>query len=276
MPTNGERTHVAAGVPLRVRVSGDGPVLLLLGGLGAPMQVWEQLVPWLPGRRLVRFDPPGVGGTPTPRLPLPLRRVARAAVALLDELGVARFDVLGVSMGGGVAQEVVRAAPHRVRRLVLVSTSCGWAGVPMHPAAALALARIDRFTSPRRYRALAPRLVGGRTAVDEDALRRYTAAMAEAPRDTKGYVWQLASAASWTSAHWLHRIRCPVLVLHGDADPLVPAANARLLAARLSDAQLVLVPGGGHLVLFDTPEVAVPAVRRFLESDGPATARCPA
>lgn len=271
-----EWTLVAGGVPLRVRVSGTGPTLLLLNGLGAPMQVFEPLVSWFPGRRLVRFDPPGVGGVPAPRCPLPLRRIARAAVALLDELGVDRTDVLGVSMGGGIAQELARRAPHRVRRLVLVSTSCGWAGVPMRPGAALALARLDRFQSPERYRALAPRLLGGRTACDDDALRRHTAVMTAAPHDPRGYLWQLAAAAAWTSAHWLHRIRCPVLVLHGDADPLVPVGNARLLAALLPDARLVLVPGGGHLVLFDTPEVTVPAIRRFLEHDRPAVRRDPA
>ena len=91
----------------------------------------------------------------------------------------------------------------------------------------------------------------------------------EAPPSLLGYQWQLAAITGWTSAHWLHRIGQPTLVLAGDDDPLVPVANARFLAHRIPRARLHVVRGGGHLFLIDQPRDVVDVVGAFLAKEQP-------
>ena len=115
---------------VRVRVEGDGPALLLLNGFQRPLESWASITRALSGHTIVTFDPPGVGGSPTPLYPLSISTLARLAVSVLDEVGVDTADVLGYSHGGGVAQQLAVDAPDRLRRLVLVSTSCGLGATP--------------------------------------------------------------------------------------------------------------------------------------------------
>ena len=88
-----------------------------------------------------------------------------------------------------------------------------------------------------------------------------------------GYAGQLTAAAGWTSLPWLHRIRTPVLVLSGDADPIVPPVNARILAARLPEAELEIVPGAGHLLLMERPTVVAARISDFLGTGAPDGSR---
>src|ERR1700675_4795966 len=108
-----------------MRVQGEGDPLLLINGMTRPLQSWESFTQQLPGRTIVSFDAPGVGGSPTPLLPLSMPALAALAVAVLDAAGMDDADVLGFSHGGAVAQQLAGDAPGRVRRLVLVATSCG-------------------------------------------------------------------------------------------------------------------------------------------------------
>jgi poly(3-hydroxyoctanoate) depolymerase len=252
------------GLSLNVRVDGEGPVLVLINGIGGGLGGWAPIEPWLAGRRVVRFDAPGAGSSPTPGWPMSLRRVARATGALLTRLGVTECDVLGVSLGGAVAQELAWAEPRRVRRLVLVSTTCGWGGLPLTPAATMALLRADRFHRRGLYQRLAPRLVGGRTTADAGELARYLDARLTEGADLRGYLWQAVAASVWSSVLWLHRVRQPALVVHGTADPLIHPVNARLLAALLPAGRVRLV-AGGHLVLLDSPDLVMPLVVAFLD-----------
>ena len=79
-----------------------------------------------------------------------------------------------------------------------------------------------------------------------------------------GYMHQLWSVWGWSGHLRLCRLRIPTLVLHGDSDPLVPVLNARFMAALIPQAELRLVSGGGHLILFDDPAVAGGAITSFL------------
>src|ERR1700736_2726082 len=98
--------------------------------------------------------------------------LARQAAHLLDALGHPRVDVLGVSLGGAVAQELAIMNPHRVRRLVLASTMCGLGGLPGHPLALAILATPLRYYSPAFMRLTAKTLYGPTVAADGDLLRR--------------------------------------------------------------------------------------------------------
>jgi poly(3-hydroxyalkanoate) depolymerase len=252
---------------LRVRIAtqdAEGVPLLLITGIGAHVGMWEPFARRMRDHRLIAFDAPGTGGSQRPCLPQRLPTLAAHVGALLDRLGVERADVLGYSWGGGLAQELARRAPDRVRRLVLCATSVGLGGVPPRPLAALLLATPARYYHPALFRLTVPPLAGGRTAREPAVLDAQEAARLSHPPSPLGYAYQLYAAASFSSLPWLHRLSQPTLVMAGDDDPVVPVANARLLARRIPGARLHVVRGGGHLFLLDQPEQAVPAIRRFL------------
>jgi poly(3-hydroxyalkanoate) depolymerase len=255
-----------AGLRLRIGRHGEGPPLLLITGIGANLDMWAPLERRMGDRELIAFDAPGVGLSQRSRLPLRMSELARIVAQLMDVLGLERADVLGYSFGGALAQELTRRAPERVRRLVLCATSPGLGGMPPRPMAALMLATPARYYHPRLLALAVPHIAGGRTARDPSVLAEHAGARLARPPDLLGYAYQLYAAAGWTSLPWLHRIQQPTLVVAGDDDPAVPLTNARLLAARLANARLHVIAGGGHLFLLDEPENAVGEIRAFLDT----------
>jgi poly(3-hydroxyalkanoate) depolymerase len=239
--------------------------LLLITGIGANLDMWAPFARLASGRELIAFDPPGAGLSQRPRRPLRMGGLARIVRELLDALELERVDVLGYSFGGALAQELARRSPDRVRRLVLCATSPGLGGVPPRPLAALMLATPARYYHARLLALSLPDIAGGRTARDPGALARQADARLLRPPDPLGYAYQLYAAAGWSSLPWLHRVWQPSLIVAGDQDPSVPLANARLLAARLPDARLKIVEGGGHLCLLDEPGSVVGSVCAFLD-----------
>lgn len=230
---------------VRVRVSGDGEPLLLLNGTTRPLESWDPFVAAVPERRLVSFDLPGVGLSPTPLLPLTLPVLAKLVLGVLDRADVqGPVDVLGFSFGGIVAQQVAVQSPDRVRRLVLAATSCGVGATP-----------------------------GTRDALT--ALGRPVGASWPLP-DPVGTLWHLLAISSWSSIPFLGAVRAPTLVLTGTRDRVVPPANSQVLARRIPGAQLVELPGAGHDLQRDRAvgDLAV-AVRRFLSTPGPGDRRGP-
>lgn len=256
--------------PHRVRVSDSAPrpggtPLLLVNGIGANLEMWEPL-----RRRLVRrslaVDLPGTGGSPTPLVPLSISDSARLLLQVVDVLGVGTVDVLGFSFGGCVAQELARLAPSRVRRLVLVSTSCGWGSVPGSPLALVALSSPLRYYSPAFFKAVAPVVVGGRGARSTPFLDRQATRRAARPPSARGYWYQLCAASTWSSWAWLHTLQQPTLLIAGDRDQVVPSVNARLMAALLPDSRLRTWSDGGHMLLLDSAAHVAPVVEEFLSA----------
>jgi pimeloyl-ACP methyl ester carboxylesterase len=179
-------------------------------------------------------------------------------------------DVLGVSFGGVLAQQLAHQAPGLVRRLALAATAAGvpfLGGIPGSPRALLSLATPRRYQSPDYYRRIAGALYGGAARSDPDALLHGSIArFAEAPT-LRGYLDQLYAISFWTGVPWLWRLRPPTLVLTGDDDPIVPVVNGRILAGLIPDARLQLVRGGGHLFLLERPEEMAAVVAGFLAED---------
>jgi poly(3-hydroxyalkanoate) depolymerase len=218
-------------------------------------------------RELIAFDAPGTGLSPRPTLPLRMAGLAGVVRALLDRLRLPRVDVLGYSWGGGLAQELARQAPERVRRLVLCATGPGLGGTPPRPLAALMLATPARYFHPRLLALSLPHIAGGRSAREPDAFGARARERLQRPPDVLGYGYQLYAMAGWSSLPWLRRLAQPTLVIGGDEDPSVPLGNARLLARRIPNARLHVVKGGGHLFLLDEPESVAATIRAFLDDD---------
>ncbi|MGV9711436.1 alpha/beta fold hydrolase [Gordonia sp. NPDC003424] len=250
------------------RRHGDSQVpLLLVHGLGGSMDSWEPLLAQMPGRDVIMIDSPGMGRSDVPRRPLPMHRIADKLAGALRELGVSRVDVLGYSHGGAVAQEFAKRHPNRLRRLTLVATVAGLPWVPPRLSAQRALVSTRRYHSKEAAAADVPVLAGGRTARDETVLSEILADREANPPSTTGYRYLQLAVLGWSSHPWLHRLQCRTLVLQGDDDPVVRTVNGRILASRIRHARLEVLPGAGHMMMFDEPERVGPIIDRFLAED---------
>jgi poly(3-hydroxyalkanoate) depolymerase len=273
MDRGGDEVTVVTVEGRRLRVAirrgtGGGPRLLVCNGIGTPL---EALAPFTgaldPAITVIRFDVPGAGGSPAPSLPYSVPRLAWLTGQLMSELGYGRFDVLGISWGGGLAQQLALRYPRRCRRLVLAATSTGALMIPARPRVLLHL------SSPRRHRdpAHAARIAGdiyGGTLRRQPELATPIADAYPGPASRRGYLYQLLASACWTSLPWLRLIRQPTLILAGDDDPIIPLANARLMAALLPAARLHVYPDG-HLGLLTRAAELAPVVSDFLLSASP-------
>jgi poly(3-hydroxyoctanoate) depolymerase len=263
----GDHSVRIGGLRLHVRVSGpeDGPPLLLINGLGAHLDMWEPLLDVLgDDLRIVTFDAPGTGRSSTPPYPVTIPALAWLARSVLDRTGIERADVLGYSMGGLIAQQLAVSAPDRVRRLVLVGTSCGLGSVYGTLGPMLNIATPLRYWSKTFYRRTIAGMVGGRARHDAAWVERHGELRLRHPPTSEGYFGQVLTVSAWSGLPLLPRIRQPALVVTGDDDPLVPAANAMLLASRLGDARVLVAPGEGHLLLMDTESAVLEPIRDFV------------
>ena len=255
------------------RHSGSGPALLLITGIGASLDLaapFERQLN-LRGIRTISYDAPGVGESSRYDLPRRMRGVARTAERLLDALGEESVDVIGVSLGGVVAQQLAHQAPDRVRRLILAATGPGLGGVPGSPRVLWTLITPRRYYQPDYYRRIAGRVYGGSARRDPDALLHGSLARFMHRPSLLGYAGQLYSIAGWTSVPWLRRLPHSTLVLAGDDDPIVPLINAHILARLIPHATLQVIPGGGHLFVLEEPADVAARVGDFLASSAAAT-----
>jgi len=227
------------GLRIAMEVAGEGPPLLLINGMTRPLQSWEHFTRELTGRTVITFDAPGVGDSPNALLPLSMAGHAALAVAVLDAAGLAEADVLGFSHGGAVAQQLACDAPDRVRRLVLVATSCGVGATPSRGRAILNSVGALTDEGPWQF------------------------------ADALGLFWQSLAISSWSSISFLGAISAPTLVVCGTRDSVVPPANSQVLARRIPNASLVMLPAGHDLQLAEHAKALARAVESFLRTTWP-------
>jgi len=266
---------VVDGQQLRVAVrpgAGRRLPLLLVNGIGASLELLQPFVDELdPALEVIRFDVPGVGGSPLPARPYRFTGLCRLMAHLLTALGHDQADVLGISWGGGVAQHFALFQRQRCRRLVLVSTAPGMLMMPAKPAVLARMVTPRRYLDPAYLGEFAADLYGGSARRQPE---RVAALMHAENRvgPRRGYVYQLAAGAGWTSLPFLPLIRQPTLILSGDDDPLIPLVNARVMHSLIPRSQLH-VYHDGHLGLVTEAAELAPVVGRFLAAGVPGGAR---
>ncbi len=263
---------------LAYEVDGEGEPLLLIMGLGAQRVLWdERLVAQLVARgfRVIRFDNRDVGEStrldhlpvpkPVPtmlrsllrmprlvpvRAPYTLSDMANDAVGLLDGLGLARAHVLGVSMGGMIAQHLAIEHPTRVATLTSIMSHTGGGRLLPKPAAMRALLRpMGKTVEEAEARFVEVWKVIGSPAypADPERLRRNARLSFSRGASPRGFLRQLAAiAASGDRTKKLAAVRAPSLVIHGREDPLIPVRGGRDTAKALPDARYLEMPGMGH------------------------------
>jgi poly(3-hydroxyalkanoate) depolymerase len=248
----------AGGSPAAGRVP-----LLLINGIGASLELLEPFVHHLdPAADVIRFDPPGVGGSAPPSGPYRFTGLCALIARMLTELGYHQVDVLGISWGGGVAQHFAAFQRSRCRRLVLAATATGALMVPGRPSALIHMVTPRRYLDGRYLHRYASDLYGGSARDDPE---RIAAAMHDGNRvgPSRGYLYQLTAGAGWTSLPFLPLLRQPTLIIAGDDDPIIPLANARLMKLLIPKSRLH-VYRGGHLGLVTEAAELAPVVDGFL------------
>jgi pimeloyl-ACP methyl ester carboxylesterase len=260
---------------------GSGPPLLLLNGFTSQASGWrdEFLEPLQQRFETIRYSHRGTGTSDRLEGDITLADLADDAAAVLTTLGIEKAHVLGVSMGGMIAQELALNHPERVMGLVLGCTTCAGAGSGREDVARPAPEVLDLLTPRpelsreeqlrRSWPAITtPEFIESHPEVLEERLRRSLIN----PTPVETAMKQMAAVQAFDAFDRLPQISLPTLVIHGDRDELVPVGNAHLLQERIPDAELRIVEGGGHLFTFEFPAESASSIVEFL-TRVPVTAR---
>lgn len=251
----------------------EHPPILFFNGIGANIEAIAPLAEELKDRAFIMFDMPGIGGSPEPVVPYTVVTMAWTATRLLDQLGVDKVDVMGISWGGGMAQHFAIQHPGRTRRLVLIATSAGMLMMPGNPKALTKMANPRRYIDPDFMMKNFETLYGeglGKGPGKDGHMSRLT------PPTPRGYFYQLLAMLGWTSAPALPFMRKETLILMGDDDQIVPLVNGKFLNRLIPNSRLAVMKGGGHLFLLSHKEESMAEIREFLDApvedatDGPA------
>lgn len=244
---------------------GDGQPLLLLTGLGYAIWSWQRQLPdWSRGFRCIAVENRGTGRSPKPSGPYSIEMLADDAAAVLDGR---RAHVAGFSMGGYVAQAFALRHPELVRRLVLICTGSGGPRFLPTPPETIAAWEANAGRPPHEF-ARATMHLSFRPGWTEEHADEYEALLAdrlEFPTPAECWRAQYDACVDWTSrVSPVEEISAPTLVVHGDADRIVPHGNGVEVARRIAGSHLETFAGAGHLLFIEEPERFNPLVAEFL------------
>lgn len=229
--------------------------MILIPGFASGAWSWAwQIEAFAEKLQVVTFDPQGIARSALPEgETVSISAIADDIAALLDTVEIERAHILGISFGGFVAQDFALRFPHRVKRLILASTSFGG---PNHVAPSMpvlaAFASTDGLNTAERIRkyltvAFSPAFV--RSNAEE--VGRFCRFREEnfVPREI--YMQQLQAALSFDLEDQVPQIRSETLVITGDSDVVVPTQNSRNLAAAIPNARLEIISGSGHMAFVE-------------------------
>ena len=255
------------GVRVAYELRGDGEPLVLVHGLAYDRAGWGRLPDLLAERfRVVLLDNRGVGESDVPAGPYAVAQMAADVVAVLDDAGIARTNLLGVSLGGYIAQELALTYPERVAKLVLVSTAPGGPkAVPMPQATQDVFARYPTMERVAGLRMFVENSLGER-GVHElpdlvEEILQYR--LGHAPT-VDAWLAQATAGATFDSFDRIGAIGVPTLVIAGGADVVVDPRNAALLGELIPGARVEIVPERGHLLVWEDSERVAELVTEFL------------
>ena len=227
-------------------------------------------------RHVIAFDNRGIGSSGG-KVPHTLVAIAADASAFIRTLGHEQVDLLGFSIGGGVAQEVALNDPDLVRRLILTGTGHRGGGgltkMPLIVGTAYLKAALTR-SDPRRFLFFNRNPVGERAAADYLARLTERTGDRDKPISHQARIAQLLAIreAGLGEPHDLSKITQPTFVANGDNDVMVASSQSRTLAERIPNAELTIYPDSGHGGIFQYHEQFVPALLEFLQADDPVAA----
>ena len=262
------RTH---GLEIAYERAGDGPPLVLLHGAASNARLWEPQLEGLADEfTVVAWDEPGAGRSSDLPAEFGLRDYAACLASLIEKLELGPVNLLGLSWGGTVAQELYRHAPRLVRTLILADSYAGWKGsLPAEVVQArVAGARRMLAAPPEEFDPTLPGLFAGDPPPEFVPLLEQIAAAVRPASLGR----QLAIMADADQRDLLPRIAIPTLLLWGAEDARAPLTVAHQLEDAIPDARLVVIPDCGHVSNLQRPEQFNQAVREFCRAAAHSTA----
>ncbi len=242
------------GVELYYEKRGQGPHLVLIEGLGVATWLWEKQVPEFSKHfTTIAYDNRGAGKSDKPAGPYTIDQMADDLAGLLDSLGIAKAHVLGVSMGGFIAQSFALRYPAKVDRLVLVSTSAGGPEhVPMSPEVLAAM--FANEGEPREVVRRKLALAYSEKFMQSKEVEHLIDLRLAAPQPAQAYMAQATAGATFNLSDQVGQIQAPCLIVAAMGDRLVPVANAQRLSQKIPHSVLKIFAGYGHQFFVEIPD----------------------
>jgi pimeloyl-ACP methyl ester carboxylesterase len=272
-----ERRVDCDGIEIAYWIHGEGSPLLLITGLATPAASWGPFPSLLGqmGYSGVVVENRDVGkSSPCDGIDYTMVDMANDTAAVLDDAGIDETYVLGISMGGMIAQELALNHPERVKKLILMAT---WPGRPVGVSASPEFLASLVMQQPGEDRLsmiqkIALSLVGPKVREEHpERLEFWSSVRTEQGPTAEGFSRQWQAIAGFGTWDRLPDLNIPTMVIHGTADPLVPYENGKLLASRIPGAEFVTLEGVGHLVPLEAPEDVLNAIARFFPVKAEAT-----
>jgi 3-oxoadipate enol-lactonase len=254
----------ANGIELFVSDSGTGRPVVLVHGLGWSHALWHRVISQLSGRyRVIAGDTRGHGGSSKPAGPYTMRQLASDWAGVFDACNVDSCALIGLSQGGMIAMSLAAEMPERVAALGLLATAAhfsddAWKG--MEERGKIAREMGTQAAAEQTAKSLfSPGFAAAHSSLVKDFVENRVAASAAA----LGAAMQ--SLRGFDVRHHLSRLRCPVLVMHGTADKVIPISSAEEIKAAIPQAELVRLDGAGHMLPVERPDDVEMGLARFLD-----------
>lgn len=252
-------------IQLYYETYGQGEALLLIAGIGYGTWLWAKQIPELSKYfSVIAFDNRGVGRSDKPDIEYTVSLLASDAYELLRALKVERAHILGISLGGFIAQQLALDHPEIANKLILCSTSHGGPNMILPKGEILQFMAFGagKETFQRGIElAFSPEYL----AKHPEEIAKITERMRRNRQPRYAYLRQFMAPINFNSEPVLHKLTMPVLVMAGEADCVVPVENSRILANKLPNAKLVTFPNAGHLFFVEQSEEANKIIRDFLK-----------
>lgn len=248
----------------------DAPPLVLIGGWASYRWIWFRQVPTFKEKyKCIVFDNRGAGKSSKPDIPYTMEMFAADTVGLMDALNIERAHILGISMGGLIAQQVAISYPERVRSLILVSTHFGGPNsIPMDDRnMALLIAFPTETISKEQAREMRYRATFSEQFLREnrDILEHIDEWAEKHPTPVFAQVHQSAAVSAFNAEKEVKNITASTLIIHGDSDKAVPTENGRLLEKNIPISRLSLIEGGSHFSIIEKYEEFNNIVMSFID-----------
>jgi 3-oxoadipate enol-lactonase len=237
-------------------VHGKGEPLVNIPGAGSTMDGFYRHIPVYARKyRLVAYDPRGAGRSDAPDIPYTTEMMADDLAGLLDAIGIDSAHILGASMGGMIAQQFALRYPQRVRSLILACTKFGGPHEIPVDAEILEYWEHPKQLSPEDSIMQSLRLQMSQEFVDKNPglIKQIITKALESPPpvNPQSGMRQVQAIIGHDTYDRLPEIKAPTLVIHGDADRMSPVGNAKILASRIPNAELVILKKMGHAFMIE-------------------------
>ncbi|MFW9862460.1 MAG: alpha/beta fold hydrolase [Candidatus Thorarchaeota archaeon] len=248
----------------------EAPPLVLIGGWASYRWIWFRQIPAFKEKlRCIVFDNRGAGRSSKPDYPYSIQMFVDDTVGLIEALGIDKAHILGISMGGLIAQQIAISYPEKVRSLIVVSSHFGGPNsIPMDDRTMALLVALPTETISKeqaremRYRAtFSPEFI----QENESVIEQIDQWAEMHPTPLFAQIRQSAAVGDFNSESELKQISVPTLVIHGDADLAVPPKNGEMLANKIPNSQLVLIEGGSHFSIIEKYSEFNDAVMSFID-----------